>query len=304
MQTQSSEQYFEPEDFLEVPPKLRSKPWSPVLAGICVALAVLLLATLLIRGSLPEMSPEQIVAMDGYQGEQPPRRIFNLDSLNDTLKESVVKGAESAAGSTSAVPQKGSPNALRDTLPAPDTQPQVVVANEPEPGPVAEPNGAQDTRPDDVAIASLFTIEAEEPQDSWAREIVEIPVSPIMVGKDAQEVAAPMVEQFDFRKLNRREKSPVATSGSGLNSAGASTDSELSELTSTIKVLPVLTVNADNTVLRAEPTETSDIKLVLASGASVTAFEQDGAWVHVGANDGSSVTGYVHQSKIASSELN
>ena len=44
--------------------------------------------------------------------------------------------------------------------------------------------------------------------------------------------------------------------------------------------------------------------MVLARGMSVTAFEQSGAWVYVGANDGSSITGYVHQSAIAATEIN
>ena len=153
--------------------------------------------------------------------------------------------------------------------------------------------------------------------DSWPLEIVEVRASPIMVGKDAREVAAPMVEEFDFRKLNRRHQTSAASSSS--QSAGIAAQhrtqhrpvvleeaapDELDEISGAIKVLPVLTVVADNTYLRAEPSQSSDIKLTLATGTSVTAFEQAGAWVHVGANDGSSITGFVHQSTVVTTEIN
>jgi len=47
---------------------------------------VLFLA-LLAYGSLPELSPEEIVAMEGYAGEQPTKHIFNIHSLEKVVAE-------------------------------------------------------------------------------------------------------------------------------------------------------------------------------------------------------------------------
>jgi len=134
-------------------------------------------------------------------------------------------------------------------------------------------------------------------------EIIDIAAPPVLFGKDAQEVAAPMVEEFDYRTLNRRssrERLPVSNPGVGSSELQAQ---EGNNSSTAVKVLPVLTVISDNTYVRAEPSRSSDIRLTLATGTSVTAFEQTGAWIHVGANDGSSITGFVHKTNVAAADI-
>ena len=50
-----------------------------------IAIAVLLFGVLLILGSQPELTPEEIISMDGYEGEQPTRHIFNLQDMDCLL---------------------------------------------------------------------------------------------------------------------------------------------------------------------------------------------------------------------------
>lgn len=247
---QVTDQNFDIEDLQEAPTLPRTQKVHPVLVGVVGSVVGLALAVMFIRGSLPEMTPEQIVAMEGYEGQQPPRHIFNLDSIDSAQNAQSQRKVPIVAAAQEVVVQPASMGAVKATEP----------------------------------VNALLTIETEEPKDSWALEIVEVPASPIIVGKDAQEVSAPIVEEFDYRKLNRKPSD--------------------SNNTSAIRVLPVLTVNTDNALMRAEPSVDAEVTLVMARGASVTAFEQSGAWVHVGANDGSSTTGYIHQSNIAVADLN
>jgi hypothetical protein len=261
---QVTDQNFDIEDLQEAPTLPRTQKVHPVLVGVVGSVVCLALAVMFIRGSLPEMTPEQIVAMEGYQGQQPPRYIFNIDSIESAPAAQGPREEPVVAAARDVVVQSASVGVPKtDTAEATSTN-----------------SGTNTTEGD--SVNALLAIETEEPRDSWALEIVEVPASPIIVGKDAQEVSAPIVEEFDYRKLNRKP----------------------SDNTSAIRVLPVLTVNTDNTLMRAKPSESAEVTLVMARGASVTAFEQSGVWVHVGANDGSSTTGYIHQSNIAAADLN
>ncbi len=310
MTPQSTDQNFDSEDFQEAPHMPRDRGYHPIVLGVGGALLGLILAIVFISGSLPEMSPEQIVAMEGYQGEQPPRYIFNLDSLggSNALPSAAsisVPGAalSSASSELSGVGSSHASNALLKDAHLEDEGSAAVAIARSAVRNVGLSAADMNAGPGNNLhpIDNLLAIKTEEPKDSWSLEIVEVPASPIIVGKDAQEVAAPIVEEFDYRKLNRRP----ATSAQQSDVLGrVAVQSVQNESSTTIRVLPVLTVNTDNTYVRAEPTQSSDVKLVLARGSSVTAFEQAGAWVHVGANDGSSITGYVHRSKIAITEIN
>jgi len=64
------------------------------------------------------------------------------------------------------------------------------------------------------------------------------------------------------------------------------------------KLLPLRSVLADFTELKASPTRQSRTLLSLGRGVIVTAFERHGKWIHIGTNDGSSITGYVLESSL------
>lgn len=68
------------EDLIEIsrrPTNYRLKTFAQWAFFTCICFA---LAVLLIRGSQPELTPLQIVQLDGYQGAQQVRTIFNLKS--------------------------------------------------------------------------------------------------------------------------------------------------------------------------------------------------------------------------------
>ena len=300
MQTQLDPN-FDSNDLQEAPYVVKAKGYHPVVVSIGAALVSMTLALVLVIGMMPEMSPKQIVAMEGYQGRQPPRQIFNLESLatsGEGESSQLMVTPQSAAGvNVSDRSQDRKVEPVVQTVVEPVVEPVVktveVDSNEAVVSPVADTD----------SFAALLAIDTEEPKDAWALEIVEVPASPIIVGKDAQEVSAPDVEEFDYRKLNRRTSNRDSIATTRTPEATAVQTQQGAPAT-TIKVLPVLTVNTDQAYVRAKPSQTSDIKLTLAKGMSVTAFEQAGAWFHVGANDGSSITGYVHQSSIAATEVN
>ena len=293
MQTQALDPNFDSIDLQEAPYVVKTKRYHPVVVGVGAALFSVILALVLVSGSMPEMSPEQIVAMEGYEGRQSPRHIFNLESLSTTDQKDLPR--------TPVTPQSAAEVKTGDRLQ--DRTAEVVVEAVEVDSAAAVESPAISTD----SFAALLAIEIEEPKDDWALEIVEIPAAPIIVGKDAQAVAAPDVEEFDYRKLNRRTNPRKSVATSPAPDANAPDEMAVQipqgEPATTIKVLPVLTINTDQAYMRAKPSQTSDIKLTLARGMSVTAFEQSGAWIHVGTNDGSSITGYVHQSSISTIEV-
>ena len=312
MQTQLDPN-FDSNDLQEAPYVVKAKGYHPVVVSIGAALVSMTLALVLVIGMMPEMSPKQIVAMGGYQGRQPPRQIFNLDSLatsGEREPSQIMVTPQSAAGvkvSDRSQDRKVEPVVQTVVQPMVQTvvEPVVETAVQPvvETVEVDSNEAVVSSVADTDSFAALLAIDTEEPKDAWALEIVEVPASPIIVGKDAQEVSAPDVEEFDYRKLNRRTSNRDSIATTRTPEATAVQTQQGAPAT-TIKVLPVLTVNTDQAYVRAKPSQTSDIKLTLAKGMSVTAFEQAGAWFHVGANDGSSITGYVHQSSIAATEVN
>ena len=80
---------FDLEDLAEAPRLTKERaPRGVIIGAIAV---VVLLGALVIHGSLPDLSPEEIIAMDGYEGEQPTRHIFNLQSLEETARQAKVE---------------------------------------------------------------------------------------------------------------------------------------------------------------------------------------------------------------------
>ncbi len=69
------------EDLQEVPRRVRESKIRLVVITVMSVVCLLAFLIILVRGSMPELTPEQIVQLDGYEGQQAPRYIFNLYSL-------------------------------------------------------------------------------------------------------------------------------------------------------------------------------------------------------------------------------
>ncbi len=97
------------EDMAEAPRRQKESAGKTVVQGIAVVVALLCLAVILIRGSQPAMTPEQIVQQQDYEGEQRARRIFNLYSLKqdrarrDVERTEIVAQGEAAERATGTV---------------------------------------------------------------------------------------------------------------------------------------------------------------------------------------------------------
>lgn len=87
-------------DMAEAPRRERESNAKNIAVATGTTVGVLLLAVLLIRASLPAMTPEEIVQRADYEGQQPPRYIFNLYSLKQEAKrqeQSVAKNNDQTA---------------------------------------------------------------------------------------------------------------------------------------------------------------------------------------------------------------
>jgi len=94
MNYQSQQLDINPGDFSEAP-RLNKSGLPPVLkavAGICLVVFCIML----LYGSLPEMSPTEIVASDDYVGEQPERNLLTLENLR-TQSPSATRSAATSA---------------------------------------------------------------------------------------------------------------------------------------------------------------------------------------------------------------
>ncbi|OED39264.1 hypothetical protein AB833_17240 [Chromatiales bacterium (ex Bugula neritina AB1)] len=88
------------EDLEEVPRRVRESRVKAGIIGVFSFVFLLALTIILIRGSMPDMTPEQIVQMQGYEGQQAPRHIFNLYSLKQQRESA------SAASGGSVLPRE------------------------------------------------------------------------------------------------------------------------------------------------------------------------------------------------------
>ena len=93
--------------------------------------------------------------------------------------------------------------------------------------------------------------------------------------------AALAAEPVPLKRAENTDTELVAGNGATKNT-GDSTD-----------FLPMLRVLGEATILRASPSIRSRGVLSLGAGVTVTMFEQQGDWVHIGVNDGSAITGYL-----------
>ena len=375
--------YIDERDLSDAPRLRKKRPSVGLIAGATLLAALFI--GLLVYGSLPELSPEEIIAMDGYQGEQPTRHIFNLDSLRAEAEKPPESDTKTAEGVAAAVREDNSvPEVTEvaepgsDVLPPADTDstlaeplevsPEIPVeiasedleqkelpiatteAVEPAKTPVAETE-----KPVVKTVDTVVSIAPEELDNSVSRDITE-PASQTRPAADARADNSPdnspvtgspvAVEQSEL-PIADTETVPVPAETTVVASetpaitvfstarekkvvAATATTPTIQEAADTVIVasvaapeplpiaistttlpkaavsaetnspLPLRSVRVDATEVKASPSAQSETVLSLDRGEIVTAFEQQGEWVHVGTNDESAVTGFVLESSLQS----
>ncbi len=102
------------EDMAEAPRRYKDSTAGTAVRAIVVTIALLALTVLLIRGTRPAMTPEQIVQQQDYEGEQSARRIFNLYSLKQERARREVARAEMEVQAASSVSAESAENPLSE----------------------------------------------------------------------------------------------------------------------------------------------------------------------------------------------
>jgi len=279
-----------------------SQPKGPIIG---ISAAVLLLIGLLIYASFPELSPEEIISMDGYEGEQPTKHIFNLQSLEES--KAVAKANVAVSNGQSDVPQDMAVATVETPI-APLVQTPIeespVVEIVPLPQdqlPILEPEPEPE-------VLEIVTPEPSEPaqleeQALPVAESVVVPVAndPVRVSQFdkipeqrvvASKATTPKLEEqpgtvvISTAVLN--ELAPMSISGS-VSSALENKNTRL---------LPLRIVLEDSTALKSAADTGSSTVMLLGKGVVVSAFERQGEWIYVGTNDDSSATGYVQESSL------
>jgi len=263
---------FSYDDLEEGPRFARESPYKRpvIIAGF--ALLILGLIIVLIRGSMPE------------QGQQEPRRIFNLYSLRQQTAAAVESPGVSQAQPDVALPAI-EPASNNDQAPVTPVKPAVT----PEP---AESLLKAELVSDASALRPL-PVESDTPGPAELERVIVaakstpdpvpelVPADPLPKGVTAQSTLA---RSYEKAELQRGERLPVLAQGPTNAASG------------TISVLPVLSVKGNQVLLREQPSTRGRILTRLSQGQQVTAFHNDGKWVNVGTNDGTSTVGYVHNS--------
>lgn len=106
------------EDMAEAPRRYKDSATGTLLRAVMVVIALLALTVLLIRGTRPAMTPEQIVQQQSYQGEQSARKIFNLYSLKQERARREVARIEMDVQATSQATSSESVDAAEKQLAA------------------------------------------------------------------------------------------------------------------------------------------------------------------------------------------
>ena len=246
-----------------------------------IAIAVLLFGVLLILGSQPELTPEEIISMDGYEGEQPTRHIFNLQDMEEPETPASVQASEPALNtSDQAVATVEAPVAVTEPVPVAPTDAPVAVT---EPVPVTP------TEEVPVAVTESVPVAPTEAPVAITEPVARTEsVRPSLFENTEEErVVAAMAttpkleEQPDTIVVSTAVVDELAPMPIRSPSAGESV------------LLPLRTILNESTELKAEPDEESDTLILLGEGVVVSAFERRGEWIFVGTNDGSATTGYV-----------
>lgn len=247
----------------EAPRRERESNAKNIAVGVGTTVGVLALAVFLIRGSLPAVTPEDIVKRADYEGQQPPRHIFNLYSLK---QDKLLREKQSESRLQAELVPVEVPIAQTST------EESVVTTN-------VEPISNSRQTDAEVQLTDATT-PASGSVSASTKELLKT------------EVPAAGVRSYEKAELHREEPLPVV-------SAPASKDTALlneNATASAVTVLPVYTIKAENTNLRAQPSTEASIIKSLAKGETITVFDSSGVWVQVATNDGLGTTGYVHNS--------
>ncbi len=289
---------IDPLDLSEAPrlPK-DSAPRGVMLGG---ALLVALFIALLIYGSLPELSPTEIVAMDGYAGERPTKHIFNLQSLEAEKQKATEKKATEMAAIANA-PETVKPAAVTSTTELPIAKTEAIVPK----AIVTEVVVAPVVKPVEPVVQQA-EVELKTVDEPIVVAIRDEPLPVLLDSIRAKEkvVAAvpttPAVEEASttvvVRSIVADEPAPMPIRRGTAELAGVTASSSASS--ETARLLPLRRVLKDFTEVKQEPTVQSKTLMSLGQGVEVTAFERRGSWIYIGTNDGSSITGYVLESAI------
>ena len=361
---------LEERDLSEAPRLAKETTPRSLIIGGCVAVALFL--ALLAYGSLPALSPQEIVAMDGYEGEQPTRHIFNIQSLEEADDDEAVAKAAGTDQPDLDQPkliqpelakQEMTPKEIAPAETAPveivksdttvetdkvDTESPVVVTTriEPEVVPPVQPatvetvqvQPTEPVQPTQQPLADAPQEPAEAPQElaEAPQELAEAPQELAEAPQELAEAPQELTEAPQEEVVKSEQPAdPVVTTVATLTDSSASTlgavegkkvvaamatTPTIDEAADTVviasvaaiepvpvpaggsgskgKLLPLRSVLADSTELKASPTSQSKTLLSLGRGVVVTAFERHGEWIHIGTNDGSSITGFVLESSL------
>jgi len=309
-----------PRDFSEAPRIIKEPRSTRTVIGL--GLIGFLLLALLVYGSLPELSPKEIVAMDGYAGEQPTKHIFNLQSIEEAEqknKSDVGNVAKSTADTTQSVQPVDSIQASTETMvvaKAPVTESSV---NKPQPTqqPVKQPEPEQ-KQPVRSVEESVETKRPTSTKPVVPNRPVPKAEKSVVTFKESSQVNSTLA--IEPVRENRNDSSIFGTKEK-VTSAMATTPT-LDESPDTVvissvvasepaplpitdvgrvgqgRLLPLRSVLRDFTEVKESPDPNSKTVMSLGAGVVLTAFERHGKWVHIGSNDGSSITGFVLESDL------
>lgn len=299
---------FDERDLSEAPRLAKDSRPRGLIVGGCVA--VVLFLALLAYGSLPELSPEEIVAMEGYAGEQPTKHIFNIHSLEQAVAEKQVaakQGVETTAKMEQPKPEKLETAQKEMAKPATrvETASPVVVTT------AIQPEVAEPLKPApesvDVAVLQPQPLAEQAPREEVvmveeiSEPVVETVASPtastavLFSASPEQRVVA---AEATTPTIDEASDTVVVSSVAAIEPVPLPVGSSATASGNRGKLLPLRSVLADFTELKASPTTRSRTLLSLGRGVVVTAFERHGKWIHIGTNDGSSITGYVLETSL------
>ena len=261
----------------------------PVIGAVCLLVAF---AAMMIHGSLPELTPKDIVAMDGYVGEPPTRHIFNLQSFEDEQSAQNSpdenNGQEIAADDTMVAGSKeivavATPEQIQPDSKAVISAINAAGADQADLSSVEIPDQAKEQQAKENQAKEQPAKEQIIEKTIVASSTVPNTTKPVLEELPTTVVkpAALAAEPVPLKRAENTDTELVAGNGATKNT-GDSTD-----------FLPMLRVLGEATILRASPSIRSRGVLSLGAGVTVTMFEQQGDWVHIGVNDGSAITGYL-----------
>ena len=312
---------FDERDLSEAPRLAKdSQPPGLIIGG---GIAVVFFLGMLAYGSLPELSPQEIVSMDGYAGEQPTKHIFNIDSLEEAAADEKLAEApavinqsnpdQSAEQSVAEVETDGQemakPEAVAE-LETPIETPIETTVSEPDVVASVQPTPVETVRPQPIdeavvqaaplpqaEIANEEVVISEQASEPVVTTVATRAIAPAsLFGRDQEERVVAALATTPT--IDESADTVVVSSVAAIEPVPAPTGSSAIPAGSKGKLLPLRSVLADFTELKASPTRQSKTLLSLGRGVIVTAFERRGKWIHIGTNDGSSITGYVLESSL------